>query len=169
MSGKGRDYSELTTIDRKSLFGMLRVSCKDGQIEWGKKVSVARTFRVAPRTVSRVWGNVCSNMEGHLIKEMSLEGLHFFDERTLPFIQFPDHVFQSKKKNWGGHGNKDREALAQIALNVPLNQCGTYRDLASQFDISKDTVKNLVKEGVLRIHYIAVKPYLTDANKDERF
>jgi hypothetical protein len=148
---------------------MLWVSCKDGQIEWGKKVSVARTFRVAPRTVSRVWGDVCSNMEAHLIKEMSLEGLHFFDKRTLPFIQFPDHVFQSKKKNCGGHGKKDRKALAQIALNIPLNQRGTYRDLALQLDVSKDTVKNLVKEGVLRIHSSAVKPYLTDANRDERF
>jgi primosomal protein N' len=115
---------------------------------------------------------VCSNREAHLIKEMSLEGLHFFYERTLPFIQFDFLImcFSQRRRTVAAMVRKiGNQALAQIALNVPLNERGTYRDLASQFDVSKDTVKNLVKEGVLQIHSSAVKPYLTNANKDERF
>jgi hypothetical protein len=170
MDDKHKNYFELTSDNRKAMFGILWVSCHNGEIPRGEKVKAARNFNVAPRTVSRVWDDVCSVMEAHLIKEMKLEGLHLFDERTLPLIQFPDHVFQSKKKGrCGGHGKKDRAELTKALLNVPLNERGTYRDAASQLNVSKDLVKRLVDEGAVRVHTSAVKPYLTDPNKDERF
>jgi hypothetical protein len=108
------------------MFGILWMSCKDGKIAHGQKVKVTGSFNVAPRTVSRLWDDVCSVMEAHLIKHMELEGLHLVDERTLPLIQFPNYVFESKKKGNVGRKKKlDRQVLKELAQNVPLNDRGT--------------------------------------------
>ena len=169
MVGKNTTYTELTLNDRKTIFGILWSSCRNGK-QNGEKVKVAKSFQVAPITVTRVWDDVCSVMEAHLIKEMSLEGLHFFDERTLPLRIFPDHVFEPRKKGRVGRKIKyDRAALKERVLNVPLNDRGTYRDLASQIEVSKDTVKALIDEGNFRVHSSSLKPYLTEVNKDERY
>jgi hypothetical protein len=56
MVGKEKGYSELTLNNKKTMFDILWLSCKHGEIERGKKVTVAWSFQVAPRTVSRVLG-----------------------------------------------------------------------------------------------------------------
>ena len=170
MESKDKGYKELTLSDRRAIFSILYMTCKHGKVEHGKKVRVAEQFNVHPRTVNRVWAETCSVMEAHLINEMELERLSLFDQRMLPIINFPDFVFDSAKK--GNVGRKkvyDREVLGERLLNVPLNERGTYRNLASQLDISKDTAKSLVGEGVIRIHTSALKPFLTDKIKDARY
>jgi hypothetical protein len=83
MVGKVKGYKELTLISKKTMFGILWMSCKHGKIEHGKKMSVAGSFEVTSRTVSIVWDDACSVMEAHLIAEMDLEGLHLFCWKEL--------------------------------------------------------------------------------------
>jgi hypothetical protein len=170
MSVKERHYKELTLSDRKALFASLYVTCKDGKIEHGQKVRTALKFEVAPKTVSRVWEDICSVMESHLVEHMELERLHLFEERTLPLRHFPDHVFDNRKK--GRVGRKkvhDRNVLKERTKNVPLNERGTMQGLADSLNVSKKLIINLKKEAVVCVHSSAVKPYLTDENKEKRF
>jgi hypothetical protein len=134
-------------------------------------MSTAKSFKVCTRTVSRVWEDVLSVMEAHLVEEEDLEGLHNFYERTLTFIDFPDKVFASKSGNAGRKPKYDRKVLTERALNVPLNDCGTYHNLASQLDVSKNTIHRLTKEknNMFVVHSSAVKPYLSEENKYHRF
>jgi hypothetical protein len=169
MSSKEKQYKELTLSDRKALFASLYVTCKDGKVEHGQKMRSALRFDVAPKTVSRVWEDICSVMEAHLVEHMELEHLQLFEQRTLPLRMFPDHVFQSRKK--GRVGKKrvhDRNVLRERIMNVPLNDRGTYQNLAEQINVSIRTVRNLLTEGDLCVHTSALKPYLTDENKKIR-
>jgi hypothetical protein len=79
-------------------------------------------------------------------------------------------VFASKKKGRVGRKKTHvRAELCELAVNVPLNKRGTYWSLASHLNVSKDTVMRSVAEGVFRIHSSALKPFLTEENKDERY
>jgi hypothetical protein len=78
-------------------------------------------------------------------------------------------VFENRKK--GRVGKKkvhDRNVLKERVLNVPLNDCGTYQSLADNLEVSKHMVQRLQKEGILKLHTSAVKPYLTEENKQTR-
>jgi hypothetical protein len=122
MSSEERQYKELTLSDRKALFASPYVTCKEGKVEHGQKVRSALKFSVAPKTVSRVWEGICSVMENSLVEKMELEQLQLFEQRTLLLRQFPDRVFESRKK--GRVGKKrvhDHNVLKERTMNVPLN------------------------------------------------
>ena len=129
---------------------MLWIGCKHGKCEHGQKVKLALEFSVAPRTVSRVWDTILSVMEAHLTNNLMFPELEQFDSRMLPIRQFPDHVFDSLKKGVVGRKKThDREVLAELALNVPVTERGTYRNLAAELKVSKNMVASLMKEGVI--------------------
>jgi hypothetical protein len=144
METRVKGNKELSLNDRKAMFALLWVACKHGKIEHGKKVSVATQFQVAPKTVTRVWEHILSVMQAHLIKELMFEELQQFDNWMLPLRMFPDHVFEAGKKGKVGRKKVDREVLAEKTLNVPTQERGTIRNLASQFDVSKDTVHRMI-------------------------
>jgi hypothetical protein len=95
MSNKERQYKELTLSDRKALFASRYVTCKDGKVEHGQKVRSALKFEVASKTVSRVWEDICSVMENHLVEKMELEqlqhslsrGHYYYDSSLIMYLR----------------------------------------------------------------------------------
>jgi hypothetical protein len=57
--------------------------------------------------------------------------------------------------------------LTRVA-DIPLNRRGTIRSLAYALKISKSSVHRLFKEGLLRRHFNASRPYLKEENKQAR-
>jgi hypothetical protein len=170
MSNKEPKYRELTLNDRKAIFSVLWIGCKNGKCEHGQKSDLAKDFQVAPRTISRVWESVLSVMQAHLINELLFDKLELFDSRMLPLREFPDHVFETLKRGTVGRKKKHcRKALAEKTLNVPMTERGTYRNLAAQLNVPKNVVSSMVKEGVLRVHQSHVKPLLNEKQKQARY
>jgi hypothetical protein len=170
METRVKGKKELSLNDRKAIFALLWVACKHGKIEHGKKMSVAKQFQVAPKTVTRVWEQILSVMQAHLIKELMFEELQQFDNCMLPLVgMFPDHVFEAGKKGKVGRKKADRRVLAEKTLNVPIQEKGTIRNLASQLDVSKDTVHRMIGEGVFRVHSNSIKPLLTEKAKEKGY
>jgi hypothetical protein len=85
----------------------------------------------------------------------------------LPLRQFPDHVYDSLKKGVVGRKKVyNCEVLAERALNVPLTERDTYRNLTVKLNVSKNTVAKLLKEGVFSVHYSHVKPVLSETHME---
>jgi hypothetical protein len=140
---------ELTLTDRQPMFVLLWVACKHGKIEHRKKMSVPKQFKFEPKTMNRVWEHILSVMQAHLIKELMFEELQQFDNWMLPLLKmFPNHVFEAGKKGRVGRNKVDRAVLTEKTLNLPTQERGTVCNLASQLDVSKDTVHRMIGESV---------------------
>jgi hypothetical protein len=57
--------------------------------------------------------------------------------------------------------------LSRVA-DIPLNRRGTIRSLANALGVKKTTLHRWFKEGLLRRHSSALRPYLKEANKNDR-
>jgi hypothetical protein len=53
-------------------------------------------------------------------------------------------------------------------VDIPLNSRGTIRSLANALKINKSSLHRLFKEGSLRRHSNALRPYLKEENKQAR-
>ena len=74
----------------------------------------------------------------------------------------PVDVNSLRPKNCGR--KKIQVDLTRVA-DIPLNRRGTIRSLAYGLQSSKSTVHRLFKEGMLRRHSNALRPYLKEENK----
>ena len=77
----------------------------------------------------------------------------------------PVDVNSLRPKNCGR--KKNQVDLTRVA-DIPLNRRGTIRSLAYGLQSSKSTVHRLFKEGMLRRHSNALRPYLKEENKQAR-
>jgi hypothetical protein len=79
-------------------------------------------------------------------------------------------VFLPKKANNAERRKAiNRDDICQCVLEVPLNERGTSHDLASAWDLSYSFVRQLTHEGLVQVHLSAIKPFLTEANKEAQF
>ena len=161
---------------RKSIFCMLYDRSKDGRVSDVQKVRVATAFDTSQTTVKRIFCTAISNMmmEAHLQANETVENmekLHKLSTHSLPLVEFPDDVFETKKKGTVGRKRKyDREALVELTMNTPHNERGTHLNHAAAIGVSKTQSWRLVKEEKLfEVHSSVVKPTLTASNEYERF
>jgi hypothetical protein len=65
-------------------------------------------------------------------------------------------------------GRKRIEIDIESVRQVPLSKRDTYRSLAHALGVNKNILLNYKKEGVLRRHTSALKPYLKEDNLKDR-
>ena len=111
----------------------------------GAMKEVAETFGVTRLTVSRIWHRAIASLEGGKLA-----------------------MDVSSNKNKCGRKPKNFAPQLQALSDVPLNERGTVRGVAHAIGVSKSTVHRKIQKGDLRSHTNAVKPYLTQRNKEAR-
>ena len=190
MAPKGSKYKVLTTADRKAAFGMLLMRSKNGSLEHGAPLAVAKKFSKNKLTLIRLWSSTLDRMKTHLItireaainhtktaaeREEAQKQLNLLDNEDLDTLQlnlcvWPDSIFAPAMKGKVGRKRKiNRGDLADNARKVKLNRRKTYRRLAAELGVSKNTIwRALREEGLFRRHVNSLKPTLTDANKYAR-
>jgi hypothetical protein len=84
MDSSNKRKRETTIIDRKAIFALLLMHCKDGELERGSFVSVANAFEVCKDTVRQIWCTVLSNMEAHLASQEDIKTQLLLDALLLP-------------------------------------------------------------------------------------
>ncbi|XP_050222470.1 uncharacterized protein LOC126672558 [Mercurialis annua] len=71
-------------------------------------------------------------------------------------------------KNLEARRKVPRQISFEEINNIPLQRRTNIRSLAAALDMLKSMVQRRVKEGSIRSHSNALKPFLTDENKKER-
>ena len=90
-------------------------------------------------------------------------------ETKLPLSMFPDFVFSSKKKGSVGRKKKyDRQVLADLTVNVPWNERGTFHSHAAQIGVSAMTSWRLCQTEDFGVIHSSLKPTLTEENMNQR-
>ena len=130
----------LTGRQRQDIYEDLLQRSKNGKL---KRTYVAAKFNVQLRTVQRIWQRA---------KRCKAQGI-LVDVKSL------------KLKNC--HRKKIEVDLSRVA-DIPLNRRGTIRSLANALGVKKTTLHRWFKEGLLRQHSSALRPYLKEANKKDR-
>jgi len=77
----------------------------------------------------------------------------------------PVDVSSKRPKNCG---RKKIQVELSMVVDIPLNRRGTIRSLAHTLQINKTSLHRLFKEGLLRRHSNALRPYLKEENKQAR-
>ena len=170
MSTNRKGSRELTPEERKACFAMLLMCCKDDKLERGSIVRVSKAFGTSFNSVKCVWSATLSNMEAHLEEQDDLESFFLLTQGSLPLTVFPDKVFCSRVTARGRKKVYDRNELAELTVNVPLNERGTYRNHAAQIGVSRMTswrLANKEKNGFERVTS-TLKPTFTEENKNQR-
>ena len=133
----------LTERERQDIYeDLLRLS-NNGKLKRDSTTLIAAKYNVHVRTIQRVWQRA-KNCLAHGI---------------------PVDVKSLRPKNCGR--KKIQVDLTRVA-DIPLNRRGTIRSLAYGLQSSKSTVHRLFKEGMLRRHSNALRPYLKEENKQAR-
>ena len=171
MSSNRKGSKELTQNDRKACLAILLMHCHDDKLEHGIIVRVATTFGTSRQSVRCVWVMTLSNMEAHLEEHDNLKNYALLTQGSLPLSLFPEEVFcgivtaRGKREKY----NSCNE-LATFTTNVPLNECGTYRNHAAQIRVGQMMswrLTNTENSGFQRTTS-TLKPRLTKANKQEQ-
>ena len=190
MAPKGSKYKVLTTADRKAAFGMLLMRSKNGSLEHGAPLVVAKRFSKEKKALLRLWKSTLDRMKTHLItiraaaedqtktaaereeaqKQINLLDNEDLDSLKLNLCVWPDSIFMPAIKAKSGRKRSiNRGEMADKAREVKLNHRKTYRRLAKELGVSKSTIwRALREEGLFRRHTNALKPTLTEANKYAR-
>jgi DNA-binding transcriptional MerR regulator len=133
----------LTGRQRQDIYEDLLQRSKNGKLRRTDTAHVATKFNVQLRTVQRIWQRA---------KKCKAQGI-------------PVDVKSLKSKNCGR--KKIQVDLTRVA-DIPLNRRGTIRSLANALGVKKSTLHRWFKEGLLRRHSSAIRPYLKEANKKDR-
>jgi hypothetical protein len=75
--------------------------------------------------------------------------------------------FLSRKTNCGRKRDDIVDQLKAIN-NVPLNRQGTVQSASSALGVPKTSFRRAIKRGNICPHMNAIKPVLTDKNKEQR-
>ncbi|KAL4346841.1 hypothetical protein GQ457_17G010120 [Hibiscus cannabinus] len=116
----------------------------DGKLKKGSVSKIAVMFLVSRKTVTRLWKQAKTFMEQGRVFDVGI--LHQLRNRSKKRISMDlDHI-----------------------LEIPLRKQTNIRSMAKALDVSKSTLHRRIKEGLIKPHTNAMKPYLTDANKRAR-
>jgi hypothetical protein len=136
---------QLTKEQREAILQALLQSLENRILRRGAINDVAPTFNITSLTVSNLWKRgIASFKGGGSVMDVS-----------------------SRKTNCGRKRNDVDEQLKRITT-LPLNRRGTVRSAASSVAIPKTSCHRAVKRGDIRSHTNAIKPLLTDINKEQR-
>ncbi|XP_021732156.1 uncharacterized protein LOC110698960 [Chenopodium quinoa] len=116
---------------------------RNGKLPRGHLTHLARQFCVHKSTITRVFQDIKQQLEG-------------------------GNVIDVRNKKIGKCGPKSREYTAEFLQPVPLHLRTTERGYAGALKISKSTLHELKKKGVLRTHTSTNKPRLTSNHKIAR-
>lgn len=137
----------MSNDQRRLVYEFLLQRYQDSKLKVGAISEAAVKFSVATKTISRIWhrGQTSnSSSPGHII---------------------PTDVSSRKK---GRVGRKKLEFDLSRVQKVPLRRRMNIRSLACALNMPKSTLYDRIKEGLIRSHTNAVKPYHTDKNKTAR-
>ena len=148
MPRTGSNYRVLSLDDRLNICFELLSSYEGDRLPHGKVQELADRYRVNGTTISRL------------------------GRRALEANQNPDNIFDgigSRRKNCGRRSNYNLDEISAAVENLGIEKRRTIRDVAEQVGVPKSTLHRLMKQtGFLRPHTSAVKPILTDENKNAR-
>ncbi|GMI77351.1 hypothetical protein HRI_001404400 [Hibiscus trionum] len=135
---------QLSKEQRQALFETLLKLNNNGKLPKGSIHQIAAMFLVSTKTVSRLWNKVKRSVEQGIVVDVgSLYHRRTFTKRMVSL-------------------NMDR------ILEIPLRRRTNIRSMAKALDMSKSTLHRRIREGLIKPHTNAIKPYLTDANKRVR-
>ncbi|XP_028061599.1 uncharacterized protein LOC114265064 [Camellia sinensis] len=137
-----RTKKNLTNHLRQSIFETLLIRSKDGKLKRGCQTEVAVKFSVHIKTVRRIWQRGIACMENGLMVNVS-----------------------SKLTN---SGRKQVQLNFGKVTEIPLRRRTNIRSLSKALNLPKSTVHRRIKEGKIRPHSNALKPYLSKENKRAR-
>jgi hypothetical protein len=132
-----------TAQERQGIYEALLGRSTRGKLKRKSTNIVAEQFQVGIRTVQRI---------SEKAKKCHAQGE-------------PVDVSSRIPKNCGR--KRVQFDLSRVA-NVPYHKRSTIRKLAKELEVSKSLLHKWFKEGLLRRHSNALKPFLKDGNKKER-
>ncbi|KAF7123388.1 hypothetical protein RHSIM_Rhsim12G0027300 [Rhododendron simsii] len=138
-----RPNHELINEQREEIFQALLLRCVDGKLKRGSVPEVAAMFFVSKRTVHRIWSRAGACVASGLRANVS-----------------------SKKR--GRAGRKRRQIDWNKVKEIPRHRRTNIRSLSEAMKVPKSTLHPRIKEGKIRPHSNALKPYLSDEHKIAR-
>ncbi|KAK8498271.1 hypothetical protein V6N12_073898 [Hibiscus sabdariffa] len=135
---------QLSKEQRQALFETLLKQSNNGKLPKGSISQIAAMFLVSTKTVGRLWNQVKRFVEQGIVVDVG----SLYNRRT-----------STKRRILL---NMDR------ILDIPLHRRTNIRSMAKALDMSKSTLHHRIKEGLIKPHTNAIKPYLSDANKRAR-
>ena len=131
-------------------------SMKDGKVPYGEISKVAQELRVHANTIGRLWRRA--------------QGDQGLAELTTDIVR--ENV-RSRTTLRGRKPKHDRNALMALFKTIPKTKRCSVRAAAAQMEIPKTTLWNWIlgkgrSGGFIRPHSNAVKPFLTEENKQKR-
>ncbi|XP_028087118.1 uncharacterized protein LOC114287871 [Camellia sinensis] len=137
-----RTKKNLTNHLHQSIFETLLIQSKDGKLKRGCQTEAAAKFSVHVKTVRCIWQRGIACMENGLMVNVS-----------------------SKLTN---SGCKRVQLNFGKVTEIPLRCRTNIRSLSKALNFPKSTVHRRIKEGKIRLHSNALKPYLSEENKRVR-
>nr|XP_027065297.1 uncharacterized protein LOC113691379 [Coffea arabica] len=110
-----------------------------GKLKRGTIRNIASLFKTSVRTVQRIW---------------KLAAITSIDGRVDVSRRFSKRC-----------GRKRVDIDFTLIMAIPLRRQTNIRSLSSKMKVSKSTLHRRIKEGAIRPHSNALKPQLTDQNK----
>jgi hypothetical protein len=134
----------LTNDQRRIIYDHILKLSDGGKFTHGSILETSKKFNVSRKTVSRIWSQGQAS---------SANGLFCADVSS---------------KKTGRVGRKKAIVTSEQVRQIPLQQRTNIRSMASALNLSASTVHARIKEGILKPHSNALKPFLTEENKKAR-
>lgn len=131
---------------REAIIDFLLAGSVNGRLKRGDLAAAAGQFGCHVDTVGRLWKRY---------KEAKERGVVGRD-------------IGSRIKGRSGRKKKDRAALRDAIVALPVDQRSQLRSVAAAANIGLATAHSLLQEGVLRRHTSTIKPTLSETNRFER-
>lgn len=132
----------LSNEQRREIYNALLEKSVDGKLKRKTTTEVSNLFSVNLRTIERIWRQSKNTTDGVVVD-----------------------VSHKKTKNCG----RKRVSIESSQIQeVPLHRRTTLRSLGVALNVSSTTLFRRVKEGLIRRHTNAIKPYLKEENKRAR-
>ena len=143
-STHNRSKRNLANHQRQAIFEtLLRLEGEDGKLKRGYFSAVAAMFSVNVRAIYRIWKQA---------KTCTANGL----------------VVDVGHKMAKSVGRKRVQIDFNKVSEIPLCRRTNIRSLSNALDVPKSTLHRRIKDGMIRPHSNALKPYLSEPNKRAR-
>lgn len=134
---------DLTEQQRREIFEELLKKSAMGKLRRGYVTEVAQLFSVGVRTIHRIWKQANDCVANGAAVD-----------------------FSSRKQ--GRVGRKRAQIDINKVAEIPLRRRTSVRSLAKAMDVPQTTLYRRIKEGDIRPHTNAIKPYLCEEGKKAR-
>ncbi|OWZ02270.1 Mar9 Transposase [Phytophthora megakarya] len=132
----------LTTIERQHVVLFMLMNAVHGQPDNGSSAKAAAKFKVATRTIDRVWR--CFQENRH---QDGIQGV------------------QSKIKGSSGDKKINRDDILRKIACIPFRRRTNLRSLAEELHVSRSVVRDAIAHGKIIRHTSTIHPLLTRENK----